>query len=322
MRAVRVNELGGPEVLSVEEVPEPSPGPGEVVVKVAAAGVNFMDTYQRKGLYPVEVPFTLGSEGAGEVVAVGEGVVDFAVGDRVAWSDQRGSYAEFNAIKAARTVPVPDQLSPEMAAASLLQGATAHYLVNDTFVLRPGHKCLIHAAAGGAGRLLVQLAKRAGAEVFATAGGPEKVELARSAGADHVIDYRNEDFVARVEEIAGPKSLDVVYDGVGKATFDQSMTLLKPRGLMVAYGNASGPPDPVPVLRLSQLGSLYLTRPGLVTHVSTTEELRRRAAEVFDLIADGALEVLVGLELPLEQAAEAHRKLEARQTTGKVLLIP
>ncbi len=322
MRAVRVNELGGPEVLSVEELPEPSPGPGEILVRVAAAGVNFMDTYQRSGLYQVEVPFTLGSEGAGEVAGVGEGVADFAVGDRVAWSDQRGSYAEWSTIKAARAVPVPDQLSLELAAASLLQGATAHYLVNDTFHLQPGHRCLIHAAAGGAGRLLVQLAKMAGAEVFATAGGPEKVELARTAGADHAIDYLNEDFVARVEEIAGPKSMDVVYDGVGKATFDQGLTLLRPRGLMVAYGNASGPPDPVPVLKLSQLGSLYLTRPGLGTYVATTEELRRRAAEVFDLIVEGGLEVMVGLELPLDQAALAHQRLEARETTGKVLLLP
>ncbi|HUO45555.1 MAG TPA: quinone oxidoreductase [Acidimicrobiia bacterium] len=322
MKAVRVNELGGPEVLSVEDIPVPEPGGGQVLVKVTSAGVNFMDTYQRKGLYPVDPPFTLGSEGAGEVLAVGEGVSDFSVGDRVAWCDQRGAYAEQISINAARAVPIPVGLSDELAAASLLQGTTAHYLVNDTFKLGPGHKCLIHAAAGGAGRLLVQLAKLAGAEVIATAGGAEKGELARSAGADHVIDYRHDDFVAKTEEIVGPKALDVVYDGVGKATFEQGLTLLRPRGLMVAYGNASGPPDPLPVLRLSQLGSLYLTRPGLGNYIATTEELRSRAADIFALIANGQLEVIVGLRLPLDEAAEAHRKLEGRQTTGKVLLVP
>lgn len=322
MKAVRVNELGGPEVLSVEDIPVPEPDEGQILVKVNAAGVNFMDTYQRKGLYPVDLPFTLGSEGAGEVVALGDGVTDFSIGDRVAWCDQRGAYAEYIAIKASRAVPVPDELSVELAAASLLQGATAHYLVNDTFKLGPDHTCLIHAAAGGAGRLLVQLAKLAGATVIATAGGPEKVELAASAGADHVIDYRSEDFAAKTEEIVGPKALDVVYDGVGKATFEQGLTLLKPRGLMVAYGNASGPPDPLPVLRLSQLGSLYLTRPGLGHYVSTTEELRRRAADLFGLILSGSLEVIVGMRLPLDQAGDAHRQLEGRQTTGKVLLIP
>jgi NADPH2:quinone reductase len=322
MEAVRVNQLGGPEVLSVEEVPEPSPGTGEILVKVDAAGVNFIDTYQRKGLYQVELPFTLGSEGAGTVVEVGEGVTDFSEGSRASWCDQRGSYAQLIAVKAARAVPVPDHLSTQLAAASLLQGATAHYLVNDTFPLKPGHRCLIHAAAGGAGRLLVQMAKMAGAEVFATAGGPEKVAMAQAAGADHVIDYLSEDFAARVEAIAGPKALDVVFDGVGKATFEQGLTLLRPRGLMVSYGNASGPPDPVPVLKLSQLGSLFLTRPGLAHHVPTTDELRRRAAAVYDLVASGRLEVAIGLELPLAEAAEAHRRLEARKTTGKVLLIP
>ena len=322
MKAVRVNELGGPEVLSLEDIPVPEPEEGQILVDVNSAGVNFMDTYQRKGLYPVDPPFTLGAEGAGEILALGEGVTEFSVGDRVAWCDQQGAYADQISIKAARAVPIPEGLSDELAAASLLQGATAHYLVNDTFKLGSGHKCLIHAAAGGAGRLLVQLAKLAGAEVIATAGGPEKVELARSAGADHVIDYRNEDFVARTEEIAGPKALDVVYDGVGKATFEQGLTLLKPRSLMVAYGNASGPPDPLPVLRLSQLGSLYLTRPGLGNYIATTEELRSRAAAIFGLIANGKLEVIVGLRLPLQEAAEAHRKLEGRQTTGKVLLVP
>jgi NADPH2:quinone reductase len=216
---------------------------------------------------------------------------------------------------------VPDSLASEVAAASLLQGVTAHYLVNDTFRLSPGHRCLIHAAAGGVGRLLVQMAKRAGAEVIATAGGPEKVALARSAGADHVIDYQSSDFVEEVERIAGKNQLDVVYDGVGKATFEKGLTLLRPRGLMVNYGSASGPPDPFPPLRLSPLGSLFLTRPSLGHYVPTTEDLSHRAAEVFGLITAGDLEVRVGLRLPTKEAAEAHRRLEARETTGKVLLV-
>jgi NADPH2:quinone reductase len=209
-----------------------------------------------------------------------------------------------------------------MAAASLLQGATAHYLTRDTFRLETGHRCLIHAAAGGVGRLLVQMAKRAGAEVIATAGGSDKVELAKSAGADHVIDYRAVDFGDEVERLVGEKSIDVVYDGVGRATFERGLTLLRPRGLMATYGNASGPVDPIAPLRLSQLGSLFLTRPGLAHHIATTEELRRRGSEVFDLVGRGDLEVLIGLRLPMTDAAEAHRRLESRSTTGKVLLEP
>lgn len=320
MNAIVVEELGGPEVLQWKTVPEPTPEAGQLVVEIEAAGVNFMDVYQRIGLYKVDTPFILGSEGAGVVVAVGAGVADFKPGDRVAWCDQRGSYSQFIAINEARAVPLPDALASEVAAAGILQGATAHYLVNDTFPLAPGHRCLIHAAAGGVGRLLVQLAKRAGAEVLATAGGPEKVALARSAGADHVIDYQATDFVEEVEGLIGKNQLNVVYDGVGKATFEKGLTLLRPRGMMVNYGSASGPPDPFPPLRLSALGSLFLTRPGLVHHVPTTEELRRRAADVFGLITTGELEVRVGLRLPTREAAQAHRRLEARETTGKVLL--
>ena len=322
MNAIVVEELGGPEVLQWTPVPHPTPEAGHLVVAVEAAGVNFMDTYQRTGLYKVELPFILGSEGAGEVVAVGEGVTAFKVGDRVAWCDQRGSYGEYLAIKEARAVPLPDTLASELAAASILQGATAHYLVTDTFHLGPSHRCLIHAAAGGVGRLLVQMAKRAGAEVIATAGGPDKVALARSAGADHVIDYKAVDFVEGVESLVGKNQVDVVFDGVGKATFEKGLTLIKPRGMMVNYGNSSGPPDPFPPLRLSALGSLFLTRPSLGHYVPTSEELRRRAAAVFDLIASGDLDVRVGLRLPIKEAAEAHRRLEARDTTGKVLLVP
>jgi NADPH2:quinone reductase len=322
MNAIVVEELGGPEVLQWKHVPDPSPEAGQLVVAIEAAGVNFMDTYQRTGLYKVDLPFVLGSEGAGEVVAVGEGVTAFKRGDRVAWCDQRGSYGDYVAITSDRAVPVPDALASELAAASLLQGATAHYLVTDTFPLQPEHRCLIHAAAGGVGRLLVQMAKQAGAEVIATAGGPDKVALARSAGADHVIDYKAVDFVEGVEELVGKNAIDVVYDGVGKATFEKGLTVLRPRGMMVNYGSSSGPPDPFPPLRLSPLGSLFLTRPSLGHYVPTAEELRRRAAAVFGLIASGDLDVRVGLRMPIKEAADAHRKLEARETTGKVLLVP
>lgn len=323
MWAVRVNEHGGPEVLSWMEVPDPEPGPGEILVKVEAAGVNFIDTYQRSGLYEVKLPFTLGSEGAGEVMAVGPGVTDFAVGDRAAWCQGgSGTYAELCVVPTDKAVPVPANLSTDLAAASLLQGATAHYLVHDTFQLGPGHRCLVHAAAGGAGRLLVQMAKIVGAEVIATAGGPDKVEMARTAGADHVIDYNATNFVTAVEGLVGPKAVDVVYDGVGRTTFDQGLTLLRPRGMMVAFGNASGPPEPVSLLRLSQLGSLYVTRPTLSHYTSTAVELRARAKAVFDLVADSRLEVVIGMRMPMSQASEAHRRLEARQTTGKVLLTP
>ncbi|MGH8926836.1 MAG: quinone oxidoreductase family protein [Acidimicrobiia bacterium] len=322
MNAIVVEQLGGPEVLQSKTVSDPTPGPGQIVVGVDAAGVNFMDTYQRTGLYKVDPPFTPGAEGAGIVAVIGGGVTEFKVGDRVAWCDQRGTYAEMVTINASRAVPVPEALATDLAAASLLQGATAHYLVNDTFHLGADHTCLIHAAAGGVGRLLVQMAKQAGATVVATAGGTDKVALARSAGADHVIDYKATDFVEAVENLLGKNKLDVVYDGVGKATFDKGMTLLRPRGLMVTYGNASGPPDAIAPLRLSQLGSLFLTRPGLVHHIATTEELRRRASDVFGSIVSGDLDVLVGLRLPIGEAAEAHRRLQARETTGKVLLIP
>lgn len=321
MEAVVIERTGGPEVLTLREVPDPRPGPGEVLVRVTAAGINFIDTYHRTGLYPLDLPFVPGLEGAGEVVAVGEGVSELAVGDRVAWQDVRGSYAPLLAVPAGRAVPIPDGVSDEQAAAVLLQGVTAHYLVFDTFPLQAGQRCLIHAAAGGVGRLLVQMAKRIGAEVFATAGGAEKCQLAASAGADHVIDYRERDFAAAVEEIAGPRPLHVVYDGVGKATFEGGLSLLRPRGMMVTFGNASGPPDPVSPLQLMREGSLYLTRPTLFHYASTTAELRARAAHVFQMVSEG-LEVLVGLRLPLREAAAAHRALEGRETVGKVLLVP
>lgn len=322
MYAIRVAATGGPEVLELVELPAPQPEPGQVLVEVAAAGVNFIDTYQRTGLYPMNVPFTLGMEGAGTVTAVGPQVDELAVGDRVAWLDVLGSYAQQLVAPAARVVKVPDGVTLDTAGAVMLQGVTAQYLSRDTVALRPGQRCLVHAGAGGVGRLLIQLAKRAGAEVFTTVGTAEKAELAAAAGADHVILYAQEDFGAAVEAIAGPRPLDVVYDGVGRETFDRGLTLLRRRGTMVTFGNASGPVDPLPPLRLMQLGSLYLTRPTLGDYVVTSAELRQRAHEVLALAASGELDVRIGARLPLAEAAQAHRALAGRQTTGKVLLQP
>jgi NADPH2:quinone reductase len=323
VRAISVERTGGPEVLTlVDQEPEPQPGPGDLLVRVAAAGVNFIDTYHRTGLYPKPRPFVPGVEGAGTVVAVGADVVDFAVGDVVAWSDTPESYAELVRVPSARAVPVPEGVDAEVAGAAILQGLTAHFLTSDTYPLRAGERCLVHAAAGGVGRLIVQLAKGRGSEVFATVGSPEKAELARAAGADHVIDYRAEDFADAVKAIAGPRALDVVYDGVGRATFARGLDLLRPRGMMVTFGNASGPVEPVAPLTLMQKGSLFLTRPTLHDYVATTEDLRARAAELFAALTAGRLDVRVGARLLLADAAEAHRLLESRTTTGKLLLIP
>ncbi len=322
MHAIQIGSTGGPEVLRWVEVPDPSPGPDEVLVKVAAAGLNFIDTYHRTGLYPVPLPFTPGMEGAGVVDAVGSDVTRFSPGDRVAWALHLGSYAEQAVVPASALVAVPAEIELETAAAVMLQGLTAHYLAHDTYRLRPGDRCLIHAAAGGVGLLLVQMARRLGAEVFATAGGPDKTRLAAEAGAHHVIDYRARDFAEAITEIAGPSPLHVVYDGVGAATFDRSMELLRRRGTMVTFGNASGPVPPVSPLRLSQLGSLYLTRPTLGDYIATVEELERRAADVFGRVASGELSVRIGARIPLAEASRAHEMLEARQTTGKVILIP
>jgi len=322
MRAVQVTQTGGPEVLDAVELPDPTPGPGELLVSVSAAGVNFLDVYRRSGLYPVPLPSIPGSEIAGTVRAVGSGVVDFSVGDRVACSDADGGYAELLAVRSERAVPVPDGVTDEQAAAVLLQGLTAHYLVNDTYRLSAGTKCLLHAAAGGVGLLLVQLAKRTGAEVFATVGSAEKAPLPAAAGADHVIVTADRDFVQAVEEIAGPHPLDVVYDGVGRATFTGGLDLLRRRGTMVSFGNASGPVEPLSPLVLSAKGSLYLTRPTLADYTADAAELRARAADVFELVATGALQVRIGARFPLAEAADAHRLLESRRTTGKLILVP
>jgi NADPH:quinone reductase len=320
MQAIQIVANGGPEVLRPVEVPARDPGPGEVAVQVLTAGVNFIDTYQRSGLYPLPLPLVLGMEGMGRVVAAGAGVAEYAPGDRVAWLDVMGSYAQHLVAPADRLVPVPDGLADATACALMLQGVTAQYLVRDTAPLHAGMTCLIHAAAGGVGLLLVQLAVAAGARVVATVGSPEKAELARAAGAHEVLDARDADLAAAVSRVAGERGIDVVYDGVGKATFDVGMAVLRRRGVMVSFGNASGPVPPIAPLVLSQNGSLYLTRPQLKDYVVTTAELRGRVTEVFSLAVADRLSARIGLRLPLDQARAAHEALESRATTGKILL--
>lgn len=322
MKAIVIHEPGGPDKLEYQDTVAPSPGRGQILVDVAAAGLNYIDTYQRSGLYPMEYPFTPGVEGAGTVTDVGDEVDGFEIGDRVAWCLAVGSYADSHAVPALRAVHVPDSVELEVAAALMVQGVTAHYLVTDTFPLSDGDSCLIHAGAGGVGLLLTQMAARSGARVITTVGSQEKAELSRQAGAHHVIVYTEEDFKEEVESLLGSHALDVVYDGVGQATFDKGLDLLRPRGLMVTFGNASGPVPEISPLVLSQKGSLFLTRPTLGDYVQTNEELAGRAAEIFSWVAAGELDVTISDRYPLSEAADAHRALEARATTGKVLLIP
>ncbi|MEA5362711.1 quinone oxidoreductase [Amycolatopsis sp., V23-08] len=320
--AVQVTKTGGPEVLEPAEVDVAAPGAGELLVDVAAAGVNYIDTYQRQGIYPMELPFVPGLEGAGTVAEVGPDVDGFAVGDRVAWQGSLGSYAARKLLPASVAVKVPEGVSLETAAATMLQGVTAHYLVASTFEVKPGHDVLVHAAAGGVGLLLVQLAKARGARVFGTVSTDEKAELARGAGADEVIRYDREDFAKRVRDLTDGEGVDVVYDGVGKDTFDASLASLKVRGLLALFGAASGPVPPVDPQRLNSGGSLYLTRPTSVHYVRTREELDWRAKELFDAVLAGDLTVRIGGTYPLADARRAHEDLQGRRTTGKVLLIP
>jgi NADPH2:quinone reductase len=322
MWAIQIDKQGGPEVMEWRELPDPKPGPGELLVEVAAAGLNYIDTYHRSGLYQVTLPYTLGLEGAGTVIEVGADVTACAVGDRVAWASTPGSYAEQIVVPERGVMKVPSDLSLEVAAAVPLQGMTAHYLTKDAYELAAGEKCLIHAGAGGTGLLLIQIAKLIGAEVFTTVGSEEKAELAKAAGADHTILYRQVDFAEAIEAIAGTRPLDVVYDGVGKTVFKQSLGLLRLRGMMVTFGNASGPVDPISPLELSANGSLYLTRPTLFHYTTTREEIQRRADDVHGWIEQGKLDVKIGAKYDLQDAADAHRALEGRRTTGKVLLIP
>ncbi len=327
MRAINATRPGGPEVLSVVDTPDPQPGEGEVLVDVAASGVNFIDTYRRSGVYPMDFPHVPGSEGAGTVSAVGEGVTDLAVGDRVAWAEAPGSYAERVVLAAERALPVPDTLDLETAAALPLQGMTAHYLLASTFPVRAGHTVLVTAAAGGVGLLLTQLATARGARVIGTVGSPEKESLARRAGAAEVIRYAEMDDISTelpqaVRDLTGGAGVDVVYDGVGKATFDASLASIRPRGMLVLFGGASGQVPPFDLQRLNAAGSLFVTRPTLAHYTADREELTWRAGEIFGAAASGSLEVRVGARFSLDEAAQAHRALEGRETTGKVILVP
>lgn len=322
MKAIRIHETGGPEVMRLEELPDPAPGKGEAAVAVEAVGVNFIEVYHRTGLYKTSLPLTLGQEGAGTVVAVGDGVSDLGVGQRVAWFGPFGAYATRAVVPADRLVPVPDGVTAKQAASVMLQGMTAHYLARSTYPLKRGDVCIVHAAAGGVGLLLTQIATRiVGATVLGTVSTEAKARLAREAGAE-TIDYTREDFSARARERTGGRGVQVVYDSVGRTTFDASLASLAPRGMLVAFGNSSGPVPPFDPLRLSLGGSLYLTRPTLGHYVATREDLLWRANEVLGWVRDGTLRVRVDRELPLTEAAAAHRALEARETAGKVLLIP
>jgi NADPH2:quinone reductase len=318
--AIVVESTGGPEVLQWRQTEVPAPGAGQVLVAVAAAGINFIDTYQRGGLYPMALPFIPGVEGAGVVEALGSDVQEVEVGARVAWSGSVGSYAEHRVIAATDLVAVPDEVELDLAAAVMLQGMTAHYLCHDTYRLEEGDACLIHAGAGGVGLLLIQMAKARGATVYATVGSATKSQVAAAAGADHVINYSEVDFKEAIEDIAGPKPLAVVYDGVGRDTFEQGLELLRRRGTMVTFGNSSGPPPPIDALQLMRLGSLFVTRPTLGDYTATRELLEQRSNDLFRWIASGELDVRIGARFPLAAAADAHRAIEGRATTGKVLL--
>jgi NADPH2:quinone reductase len=322
MKAVFVTDPGGVDKLRYADLPMPKPGPGEALVKIHAAGVNFIDIYFRTGLYKAQPPVVLGLEGAGVVEQAGEGVTEVAAGDRVAYAMARGAYAEYAAVPAWQLVKVPDDLSLEVAAGSMLQGMTAHYLTHSTYALKSGDTALIHAAAGGAGQWTVAAAKLRGARVIGTVSTKEKAEVARQAGCDEVILYTEQDFEVEVKRLTSGQGVAVVYDSVGKATWAQSLNSLKPRGMMVSFGNASGPVDPIQPLILSQKGSLYLTRPSLGNYTATREELLWRANDVFGWLRDGHLKLQIYARYPLSEAGRAQEELASRKTTGKLLLIP
>lgn len=321
-RALWVRETGGPEVLSLETASPAEPGPATVRVKTAAAGVNFIDVYFRTGLYPRPLPFVLGLEGSGTIEAVGEGVTGFAEGDRVAWASAPGSYADHVLAPVRMIVPVPDGIADDVAAAAMLQGMTAHYLTHGVRETKPGDTALVHAAAGGVGLLLIQLLKAAGARVIGTCSTDEKEALARGAGADEVIRYTEQDFVPATREFSGGGGVDVVYDSVGLTTFEGSLASLRPRGLLALYGQSSGRVPPFELQKLNDGGSLFVTRPSLLHYTATREELELRAGAVLGAVARGELDVRIGARFALAEAADAHRALEGRKTTGKVLLIP
>jgi NADPH2:quinone reductase len=322
MRAVVVAEPGGTDVLHVQQLPRPEPGPGELLVEVAASGVNFIDVYKRQGVYPMHVPFVMGEECAGRVVAVGDGVDGFAVGDPVAAASTQGTHATHVVIAAERAVQVPDGVPLDVAAAAMLQGMTAHYLVNSTYPLKAGETVLLHAAAGGVGQLLIQFAKQKGARVIGTVGSAAKVTIARERGADEVIRYDEvDDLAAAVREVA-PDGVDVVYDSVGKSTFDASLASLRRRGMLVLVGGSSGQVPPFDIQRLNRGGSLFLTRPTLAHYTADRDELLWRTGELFTAIRSGGLTVSIGGRYPFEDAAQAYADLEGRRSTGKLLLVP
>ncbi|MGH7357037.1 MAG: quinone oxidoreductase family protein [Candidatus Rokuibacteriota bacterium] len=322
MKAIRVHAPGGPEVMKYEDVPEPQPKAGEAIVKVDAAGLNYIDVYQRSGLYKLDMPLTLGLEAGGTVTAVGQGVTDVKAGDKVAYTGVAGAYAEYAAVPAARLVVLPKGLTTKQGGAMMLQGMTAHYLACSTYPLKSGDTCLVHAAAGGVGLILCQIAKMRGARVIGTVSTEEKAKLAREAGADEVILYTQQDFEAEVKRITGGQGVQVVYDSVGKTTFEGSLNVLAPRGYLVLFGQSSGPAPLFDPQSLNAKGSLFLTRPTTGHYTATRDEILQRAGDVFEWIQAGALKVRVEQEFPLAQATEAHRRLESRQTSGKLLLIP
>ena len=322
MQAIQVSQVGGPEVLTPADLPVPSPKPDEAVVRIKAAGVNFIDVYFREGRYPTSLPFVNGQEGAGVVTEVGREVTTIQPGDRVAYTGALGSYAEYTAVPASRLVKIPDELDFEQAAAAMLQGMTAHYLVRSSYPLNKGETCLIHAAAGGVGLLLVQMSKKIGGRVIATAGTHEKAQLARDAGADECIVYTEADFETETRRLTNGEGAHVVYDGVGKATFDKDLNVLRPRGYLVLFGGSSGAVPPFDLIKLSQKGSLFITRPTLAHYTATREELEWRANDVLQSIARGELKLRIHKVYPLAEAEQAHRDLEGRKTTGKLLLKP
>ncbi|HWF46318.1 MAG TPA: quinone oxidoreductase [Bryobacteraceae bacterium] len=322
MKAIQVKQPGGPEAMELVDVPVPQPKANEAVVKVSASGVNFIDVYVREGRYKAVPPFVVGQEGAGVVNAVGSDVKLVKNGDRVAWTSILGSYAEYAAVPEDRLVPIPDGVTEQQAAATMLQGMTAHYLSHDTYPLKRGETALVHAAAGGVGLLLVQMAHNIGARVIATVSTEEKAKLAREAGADEIILYTQSDFEAETKRLMGGKGVDVVYDSVGKTTFEKGLNILRPRGMMVLFGGSSGAVPPLDLMVLAQKGSLYVTRPTLVAYIATREELQARSGAVFGMIAAGKLKLRIEHTYPLAEAQRAHRELEGRKTTGKLLLMP
>jgi NADPH:quinone reductase len=322
MKAIQVKQPGGPEAMELVELPVPGPKANEAVVKLAASGVNFIDVYFREGRYKAPLPIVLGQEGAGVVTAVGADVKSIKPGDRVAWSGLLGSYAEYVALPAERLVPIPSGVTDQQAAAAMLQGMTAHYLSHDTYPLKRGETALVHAAAGGVGLLLVQMAHNIGARVIATVSTDEKAKLAREAGADEVILYTQSDFEVETKRLTAGKGVDVVYDSVGKTTFEKGLNVLRPRGMMVLFGGSSGAVPPFDLIALSQKGSLYVTRPTLHNYTATREELVARSSSVFNMMGSGKLKLRIEHTYPLAEAQRAHRDLEGRKTTGKLLLIP